>query len=250
MKTIAYYALHYGKEYLAWSIRSVQDSVDEIHVLYTDVPSYGHTTPMPCPDTEAELHEEAEQFLNKPLFWHRGRWPNETEHRNAILPIARERGADLILVVDADELWDPTTLREAVEEVRGRTEDIIRVNFIHFWRSWYWVCKDPCMPTRFVRPGGERKDGYIRHMCNPVFHFGYAQKPETILYKQEIHGHKAEWRKGWYENTFLAWKPGMTDVHPTCEKDFWHPETITPPMLHALGTIAGDHPYTKLEPIS
>ena len=44
VKRIAFYALHYGREYLAWSVRSVQDAVDEIHVLYSDRPTFGHQT--------------------------------------------------------------------------------------------------------------------------------------------------------------------------------------------------------------
>src|SRR5437773_8346352 len=135
MKTIAYYALHYGKEYLAWSIRSVQDAIDEVHILYSDRPSHGHDASGPCPENEEELRKEACRFQTKPIFWHKGRWGNEGEQRDSIYPIAEKRGADTILVVDADELWDNAELTMALDRCAARPEKNVRVRFLHFWRS-------------------------------------------------------------------------------------------------------------------
>ena len=54
MKTLAYYPVHYGAEYLDASIRSISDQVDKIVILYTTHPSYGHGTSTPCPESESE----------------------------------------------------------------------------------------------------------------------------------------------------------------------------------------------------
>ncbi|HXX94222.1 MAG TPA: hypothetical protein VEN81_11355, partial [Planctomycetota bacterium] len=105
MKSIAYVALHYGKDFLAWAIRSVQDAVDEIHILYAEKPSFGRPATCACPDSEDELRTEAHRFLTKPLHWHRGSWPGEAAHRQEIIGIARDREVDRILVLDADEVW-------------------------------------------------------------------------------------------------------------------------------------------------
>ena len=55
---VASYVLHYGKEYLAWSIRSIQDCVDEIQILYSPRPSFSYQSSVPCPESEEELKAE------------------------------------------------------------------------------------------------------------------------------------------------------------------------------------------------
>lgn len=225
MKRIAYYALHYGKEYLAWSLRSVQDAVDEIHVLYADRPTFGHASRFACPDSEAELRREAERFLHKPLIWHKGHWPSEAAHRDAIRQIATDRGAQLVLVVDADEVWDPASARAILDATEAHNAaGSICARFVHFWRSFNHVCQDPCMPTRVLdlrHPWQSTWYGATQPV--PVLHFGYAQSEAVMRYKWTCHGHQAEFRSRWMEEKFIGWAPGMGDVHPTC-RDFWSPE--------------------------
>jgi hypothetical protein len=247
MKRIAYYALHYGKEYLAWSVRSVQDAVDEIHILYTDVPSYGHTAGAPCPDTEEELVREAGRFAEKPVFWHRGRWPSEAEHRKSILPIARDRGARQMLLVDADEIWAHGQAAEALAAAAGSGHGRTRVGFCHFWRSFKWLCVDG---TRFFRvfnllAGGGVAPGEwsLSPQTWPVFHFGYAQSPEITRYKWTCHGHQDELRAGWLDEKFIAWGPGRGDVHPVCPRGFWDPAPTDAPTTEALRPVLADHPF-------
>lgn len=246
---IAYYVLHYGKEYLAWSIRSVQDAVDEIHVLYTDRPSFGHQTQLRCPDSESELKKEAHRFANKPIIWHRGHWGQEGAHRGEIEKIAKARGAELVLVVDADEIWAPGLAKSSLESVlanNGARSTLVRM--IHFWRSLSWVCRDPAMPSRILDlrhpPGGV---WYLQPQDQPVYHLGYAQSEAVTKYKWTIHGHQNELRPRWLEEKFLGWKPGIGDVHPTCEQGFWTPEQIDPETIAELQRVLGDHPYWKQE---
>ncbi|KKK88841.1 hypothetical protein LCGC14_2739090, partial [marine sediment metagenome] len=80
---IAYIALHYGCEYLAWAVQSVQDAVDEIHIFYVAQPSYGYSQGTACPDSRVDLEREARRFCNKPLHWHDcGPFRGEGEHRD------------------------------------------------------------------------------------------------------------------------------------------------------------------------
>jgi len=243
MKVIAYYALHYGAEYLAWSVRSIQSAVDEIHVLYSERPSFGHGTSFKCPETEADVYREAHRFLTKPLFWHKGTWPNEGAHRDSIYKIAQNVGSDIIVVVDADEIWDPDELVQAIDIVRTRSEKNVLVRFIHFWRSLNWCCEDPCMPVRLIRPNG-KGDWYLSPQDSPVFHFGYAQSPNLIQYKMEIHGHKNEWRQEWFLKKFIPWTPdnNLKDVHPT-NLNFWNPKTLSDKHHKKISQLLGDHPY-------
>ncbi len=246
---IAYVALHYGADYLAWAIRSIQDAVDEIHILYTNQPSFGYETTLSCPDSEADLRREAERFLKKPIFWHYGNWKSESAQRNEIFGIARDRGASQALVLDADELWPPGLAVEALAAASGRSEQNVLMRFIHFWRSLHWVCRDPAMPVRILNIGGTGT-WYLSPQRAPILHMGYAQRSAVVDYKWHIHGHRGEWRGNWYEEKFAPWKPGrgMKDVHPT-NVDFWNPEPVNSEENIFVNHLLLDHPYHALEMI-
>lgn len=127
------------------------------------------------------------------------------------------------MVVDADELWDEMYLKMAIEVAKSEPYRTHRVFMRHFWRSCRWVCDDGAAPTRFIKPNVSGEEpGYISDQLGKVFHMGYAQTPAIIHYKMSIHGHKNDIRPGWYDNTFLPWKPGMGDVHPT-NVNYWTP---------------------------
>jgi len=247
VKRIAYYALHYGTDYLSWSIRSVQDAVDEIHVLYTPTPSFGHATDVPCPDTREALVIAAHRFARKPIHWHVGAWRGEGEHRNAIDAIARAAGAGLVLAVDSDEIWDRRSLESSLAWVEAHPVAGVsryRVWFDHFWRSFSWVCHDPCRPERILDLRGAYGSAadlpHEAQIC-PVLHFGYAQREDIMRYKWRIHGHQDELRHGWLDR-FLIWQPGEGDVHPT-NLDFWTPVPTPPDLARLLDEQLGDHPY-------
>ena len=244
IKRAAFYCLHYGKEYLAWSIRSVQEAVDEIIVVYSDKPSFGHFSGLACPDTEEQLKDEANRFLKRPLIWHKGTWGQEGMHRREIYRIAEERKIDQVLVVDADELWHPEDAAKALDLPPSRPERNVLVRFVHFWRSFNWTCPDPAMPVRICNVKGTPTDWFLPPQTRPVLHFGYAQAFETIDYKMSIHGHKNELREGWAEHKYKAWKPesGIKDVHPT-NIDFWAPQATSPLLKEAVDTLLKDHPY-------
>ena len=249
---IALYVLHYGCEYIAHSIRSIQNAVDEIHVLYSPTPTFGTKTGAVCPDTEETLFEQARRFCKKPLQWRKGFWANEGEHRDSIYPIAKEIGTKQILVVDSDELWLPGQAELALSRSQNQN-GIVRARFCHFWRSFKWICLDPCMPVRVINLGsdGRPKPGewYLTPQERPVLHFGYAISSALIRYKWQIHGHQAELKKNWLEEKFLNWNPSIRDVHPTCD-NFWFPEAVKPEFREELKVVLGDHPYWDKELIS
>ena len=249
LKSVACYALHYGKEYLAWSIRSTQDAVDEVLVLYAAAPSFGHGGEVPCPETEEELLQEANRFATKPVRWHPGRWRSELEHRFAALAEARKAGADLVLVVDADELWAPgvaqTTLRSVYDANRaGRW----MASFRNFWRSFDWEVRDGFLPVRIVDLRHPLTfDANLRHdeQPEPVLHFGYAQSEQMVRYKWSCHGHQSELRPDWLEKKFLNWTPESTDLHPVA-RDLWKKAyPVSPHVQGLVGHLLADHPYYR-----
>lgn len=254
MKAVAVYALHYGCEYLPWSVRSVQDAVDEIIVCYTEQPSYGFKSSERCPESEGDLSEAAHRFLHKPMMWHKGEWYNEGHHRQATLTLAKRAGADLVLVVDADELWDTAaaveTLRYVYDQHRaGRW----LANFQNFWRSVRWEIRDCFKPIRVVDLRHPIDvDAYLGEAQPvPVYHYGYAQSLPIMRYKWTCHGHQAELRSGWFDQKFIPWTPQkndeLSDLHPTVNNLWDKAYRVTPEVDAITNRLLEGHPNLQKE---
>jgi len=242
MKIISFTCCHYGSDYLGWAIKSVYPFVDEAWVVYSEKPSHGHGTALTNPDSREAVKESLYRFGDPEdkIKWTKGTWAHEGHHRQEAYTIARKRGADMIVVVDADEVWQPQGLQDAIKAARDDPAKLCKAHMVHFWRSFDWVCRDGMTPDRVRCLGASKEIKYLPTGKNPIYHFGYARELKHIKYKIAIHGHKAEWRKDWLER-YSRWRPGcdMKDVHPTC-KDIWTPmefdKTTLPEWMR-------DHPY-------
>jgi hypothetical protein len=244
---VANYILHYGCDYLAYSVKSIYDHVDKIFVVYTDQPSHGHGTNLLNPETRADVMDALYVFGDPGNKIHvvDGRYAHEGQHRGVV---GKHYGAaDLILVVDADEIWHENTIGRIIEYCLKTTDvSCFKMPFIHFWRSFKYHLTDPCMPDRLYAP--KRTASYGTYRCvpaefGPVFHFGYAREERFIKYKIDIHGHKGEWRPEWFESKFKAWPMdrSMSDLHPTCHQNFWG--VAKPFELENLPNVLKTHPY-------
>lgn len=255
MKVVAYTALHYGRDYLAAAIRSVIDAVDEYWVLYSAVGSHGHRSGIPCPETKDELYAIARDAAGTKLRWRSSEWAHEGLQRDSIHQYVPD--ADVILTLDADEVWQSETVdwfltlyRQSIEDprlvVNARR---CRVPMIHAWRSFNrWVLHDPAFPARVLFPrnasGGEME---WTAPVPPIFHFGYAQRSEIVEYKQHVHGHKGEWRRDvdWFRDRFMA--NAQHDCHPV-GSEWWNPEQVDPYKL-GLPEWMRNHSYAALDVI-
>lgn len=249
MKVIAYTALHYGRDYLAYAIRSVIDAIDEYHVLYTSEGSHGHRSGARCPETRGELQAIARAVAGDKLHWHDGHWTQEGQQRDAIFQIVPN--ADVILVLDADEIWPAKLVEMAVQMIKdghGWLEvcSRVRVPMIHYWRSMHRaVLHDPAYPVRILMPKQYNAEATLSTPYR-INHFGYAQRPEIVEYKLKVHGHKNEFRHDvdWFQDVFMANR--QTDCHPV-GSEYWNPEPVNP--LDYLPEWMHEHPYYGLEVI-
>lgn len=252
MKVIAYTALRYGRDYYDAAIRSVIDAVDEYHVLYAMQPSHGHYDPTPCPETEEELYQIAADRAGSKLQWHRGVWQYEGQQRDSIHQYAPD--ADVIIVLDADEVWSERLVNLAVghKEMNlfsTRRFQQVRVQMIHYWRSMHRaVLHDPAYPIRVLYPKASHAEAIQLTNSENSFisHFGYAQCPEIVAYKWRIHGHFNELRRDcdWFNEVFMANR--QTDCHPV-GSEFWNVEPVNP--LDYLPAWMVEHPYFGMEVI-
>jgi hypothetical protein len=239
MKVAAYTALHYGAEYLKFSVLSVSELVDRHIILYSPMPSYGHGTALPCPEWEEELRECVREFPH--IEWRRVAAHSEGQHRGEIHRYLKDE--DILLPIDADEVWHPVALERCLKTVydkKGAREYRLG-GMTHFWRSFNWACTDQMMPVRLV---DLRSTASHAAIYGQLYHFGYAQSIVITRYKWAIHGHKLELRPDWLE-MFIDWKPGIKDVHPTCV-GVWNPE---PFKKESLPLFMRFHPYYNLEAI-
>ena len=249
LRILAYCALHYGAEWLEWAIRSVEPLVDEYHIFYTDHPSHGSTTDMTRPEGESKAILKSIADMFDITVWHDvDRFWQEGDHRDYCVDFLTKQGADLIVWNDADEIWDLDVLAKALDFAASNDAKEYRTHALHFWCGVNYVCMDECMPVRIIKPSG-KGEAYIPG--RGFYHFGYAQSAMTVLYKSKIHGHRGEWRKGWFP-IYRDWEPGKTyycGVHPTntCDKTgkpFWTP---VPFDRYDIEELIGDHPYFKNE---
>lgn len=249
-KVIAYTALLYGLDYLEYAIRSVIDAVDEHHIIYSPIGAHGHRTAIPCPESRDELYAAAERGAGSKLRWHdAGEFAWEGQQRDSVMQYAPD--ADVILVLDADEVWARETVDGIVKlPADGAPVSRLRMGMIHHWRSFYRaMLHDPALPERVIYPKAQPALSGVFAITHlpPIFHFGYSQRPEIVEYKQHVHGHKGEWRRdvNWFQDRFMA--NAQQDCHPV-GSDYWNPEAVDP---FALGLPAWmkQHPYANMEVI-
>jgi len=250
LRVSAYIALHYGQEYLGYAIRSLYDQVEKIFLVYTKEPSRGERSKLPNPDSLGDLARAVNAVPDpqRKIEWHVGSWWGQEQYhrefgRELVFEVAQ---ADVCLSFDCDEVFHPESLRQALALAAESDANIFRLNFVHLWRSFNWVCTDEMMPVRLQKREGEG-EAYLR-LDKPIYHLGYAQRPELVRYKMPIHGHRAEFRQPpqqWWEQKFVAWAPGagVQDVHPTAV-DIWNPEPFD---RDELPEIMREHPYWDKE---
>jgi hypothetical protein len=224
MKVLAFTVLHYGKEWLRQSIESVKDSVDEHLILYTERPSFGYSTSLDNPDSRDELRAIATGYDH--VTWRDVKGIiQEHVHRDRVFDYARVNGYDIVLVLDYDEVWEPSKVNEAIDYAYNSKAGRFGVKgsqWITFWKSLNEYVTDGFAPIRLFNMhnhlGTEEliDKGFIYHM-------GYCISDDLMKYKISCHGHKADFErnKNWFENKWLGYKKGITKyLHPATDA-YW-----------------------------
>lgn len=213
MKVLGFITIHYGKEYLKESLFSVVSHVDKMVVAYSKYPSHGHGTKRECPDSEEEIYKICHEVLGDKLLWDRVEMhPNEGAHRNVRYKYAQ--GYDLILTIDADEVYEGVPA--ALEYAYTRTERYFGIDgYINFWRSFNYACYDGFRPIRIENLSNHNQ--VQNHGCRlTVYHFSTCQSEPVMRYKYKVFGHASEMRANWLDAIYYAWRPDndIQDIHP------------------------------------
>lgn len=223
MRVNSYTILHYGKDYLSYSLSSVREVVQTSYVFYTPRPTHGHVSELSPPESRQQIldalqvhHGEGIFTLPEKCAWvdTSFNFNHEGQQRDYCLQKAATN-ADLVLVLDYDEVWNIDVLKAALNHVwKENSARNWLINFTHLWRSFDWCCRDDAWPVRIIDHRHEQGMAYIPRELGEIYHFGYAISDEVMKYKLSIHGHKSELKSDWYDSKWLA-APPLEDCHPT-----------------------------------
>lgn len=223
LKVLGFMILHYGAEFLRESLLSIRDHVDKFVIAYTRLPSQGFASVEQCPEIEEELYNIAESVLGDKLIWNsRETYEYEAAHRNVRYVYSKEY--DLILTIDADEVFEEKDLPSALQFAYENEERYYGIiGYYNFWRSFNWVCTDGFRPIRIEKVNSHLQTQNLN--CNlRVYHFSMCQAEETMRYKYKIFGHSDEIKPNYLEEKYFAWTPEKIDIvqhlHPT-SNDIW-----------------------------
>lgn len=196
--------------------------LDQIAILINKKPWFGEAW---APDRTLEISREFARKDKK--YWViEGDWPSEHEQRNHGLRVLYD--CDVVLIVDADEIWESEKLVNFVEIARRTYHKSAAwtVPCYVYWKNPNWILlpNDGHRMLSAVKPdrvafvqGRLISGGPIESLGNDfkVHHFSYVRRTdERIKRKIASFNHAPEIVGDWYEKVWLKWEPGMQDLHP------------------------------------
>lgn len=214
MRVLGFMSILYGKEYLRESLLSVVNHVDKFVVAYSANPSHGVHCDGKCPDSESEIHAICKEVLKDKLIWDVSRgFSDESQHRDVRYKYSQ--GYELILTIDADEVYKEEELHQALVFASLGRERYYGINgYINLWRSFDYACYDQFRPIRIENLTANNHDQ--NHNCPlTVWHFSTCQSEMIMRYKYKVFGHAAEVRPQWLDSVYYRWTPEnqFNDLH-------------------------------------
>jgi hypothetical protein len=215
MRVIGFMPIHYGKEYLKESLTSIKDHCEKVVVAYTPNGSHGYRSNFVCPDTEQDIFNVANEVLGDKLIWDKyDNYSAENEHRRRVHNYSHDY--DLVLSIDADEVFEPKELNTALVYAYVNKERYYGIKgYVNFWRSFDYACYDGFRPIRIENLRAENNHQNLECPLT-IYHFSTAQSEAIMRYKYNVFGHASEIRSDWLQTKHYAWTPenNFGDLHP------------------------------------
>lgn len=258
---IAVYVVHYGMDYLEYSIKSIYDKVDKI-LLSVGLKSWTYKTTHDIDQRFlAHIYDLAKKYSKIEIVTVDSAKLDE-EQRNLTIPHAA--GYDYYFLVDFDEIYDGDSIDRLYNFVSANPgHSVYRIPFFHFWRGFGYRLEETIFKpverlfriSRRFRFKWSSKSGFKEKakinvpidICS-CFHFSYARMPDEIKMKTETWAHATDVRPNWFEDIFLKW-PGnkeMIDIHPyKDQEELWKRAVFFDKTR--LPDFMKDHPYYNME---
>lgn len=238
MKMSAAYVVYDDTEYLKVSVESIYESIDKIFFLFNTKPWNGKERPDDRAKAKVFLEDLVQKYPKCEII--EGTWDREYEQRNRGLELSKEAGCKFCLIIDTDEVYHPF-------EFENFKNSIVKNNptVPAFHASWntYWkqtpmyqiepretfnplICANVDQYLFFDKRQGISCDQYgiptPSYSCAYVpphvlllHHFSYARTNEYMSNKLQNFEHSHEILPEWYQKTWLEFKPGDRNLHPT-----------------------------------
>lgn len=270
MRVLGYMPLHYGSDYFTEACRAILPAIDELLILYTKEPSYGHkgTVPLPSGESRDELYAQFERLRDFPeakgkkMIWSDVVATREGSHRDIGIRYAKTKNYHLAVTIDSDEIWETKSLLDCLVEAFNSPHSQFMTShkgWKHYYRSFYEYCQDGFQPVRiFNFSNYNTSQGCVQ--SNKIHHMGYAVREEVMKYKLSCHGHKSEMD---IDSFFQIWKNYKKDewesylenthrqdvdwtLHPA-SKQVWLKTRLS--QISKLPDLLKEHYFYKEDPI-
>jgi hypothetical protein len=168
-----------------------------------------------CPDKAEDIRKVCEEVLGNKLIWDEAEFYGaENIHRSVAKKYSQ--GFDLILTIDADEVFEPTEINNALNYAYTHNERYYGINgYLNFWRCFDYVCLDGFRPIRIENLNNHNS---LQNLNCPltIYHFSTAQSKAVMEYKYSCFGHANEIKADYLEKVFYKWTPenNFGDLHP------------------------------------
>lgn len=258
---IAVYVVHYGQDYLEYSIRSIYDHVDKI-IISVGLKSWSYKGSKPIDENFLKW------ILDLPKKYEKiqiitGEWSKDEDQRNDTIQYVKD--FDYYFLLDYDEIYDPVNLDGFYDFAEDHKEfSVFRIPFLNFWRSFGYVIQEEVFSPvqRFFRIGRRFKfklsciSSYKRRVQVDVpsdicccYHFSYAKTVEEISYKINTWMHAPDISANWLER-FVDWNGNRTmkNLYPLRgQEQIW--KKAMEFDKNRLPFLLQSHPYYSLDVI-
>lgn len=158
-----------------------------------------------------------------------GDWSTETVQRNAGLALCVKARLSYCFVVDADEIYDPNTLRFLIDVACTRPSiDVWHIRWFTYWKSYRFRIEpiEPSRPPVLIRIGNAsfrnsriasgRSTGHFPPKLGMCHHLSYARNDEQIRKKITRFSHAHQILPHWFDAIWLGWDqdPNLENIHP------------------------------------
>jgi glycosyltransferase involved in cell wall biosynthesis len=274
----ACYCIYNEEEYIAYSIRSIYDFVDQIVICLGTAPWSAYNPGARAAFSQHDRTEEIVRELasgDQKFVVRQGLWDSEVAQRDAAMQYCRGAGLDYCFVVDADEVYRWDHLEAIRDEVEAHPEvGTFYIKCCVLWRSFryripYWGVKhipwrifkvtrsrrvlgfEFPYQCRFTGPNRTNSLG-PRRLIPPekaiFYHFGYARATERMRLKLATSEQQRLFIDGWFEKIWLRWPEdrSMKNLQPLDPEGLPEALYVDPTDLPA---VMRDHPYWNLDVI-
>jgi GT2 family glycosyltransferase/predicted O-methyltransferase YrrM len=242
----AVYCVYDDDVWLRQSLSSVYSCCDRIFFLVGDKPWNGD-----CTDNSSTLcciHDYPDPHRKIEVIT--GIWENEADQRNAGLRLVEKEGQDYCFVVDADEIYDPTNLKNMMNFAISHPEiECWHMTWDTYWKSPFYKIepREPFKPVVFIKSGGlmfvkNRDVGGDGHGLIPpeigfCHHLSYARTDKQVRKKIGTFSHAQEIKSDWFQSIWKRWDSdhSLSNLHPThpsvYQRAVSQPTAALPPVL-------------------